>query len=58
MTNIYQALYDLIDTYIYGGSVVADTYQDLVCIILATCGCLFMVALPFVIIWRIVRVFL
>ena len=58
MTNIYQQFYDLLNTYFFGGSVVVNTYQDLVCIILSTIACLLLVALPFVIVWRVIRVFL
>ena len=55
MFNIYQSFYDLLNTYVYGGSVVVESYQDLVCIILATIGCIFLVSIPFVIVWRFIR---
>ena len=52
----YQGLYDLINTYIFGGTVVAGSYQDLVCILVATIGCLFFVAMPFMaVFWLVSR---
>lgn len=56
--NIYQTCYDLINTYIYGGGVVAETYADLVCIALATLACVVTFALPFIVAYRILRIFL
>ena len=58
MTNIYQQFYNLLNDYIFGSTVVAGTYEDLVCIIVSTIGCLVLVALPFIVVWRIIRVFL
>ena len=55
MVNIYQTFYDLLNSYIYGGSVVAESYQDLICIALATMGVIFLVSIPFVIVWRFIR---
>lgn len=56
-SNIYQALFDLINTYVYGGSVVAGSYQELVCIAVSTAATLFMIALPFLVVWRFIRLF-
>ena len=56
--NIYLTLYDLLNTYIYGGAVVSETYQDLVCITIATIGCLFVFAIPFLITWRVIKLFI
>ncbi len=58
MTNIYQQFYDLLNNYIFGSTVVPNTYEDLICIIISTVACLLLVALPFVIVWRVIRVFL
>lgn len=58
MENIYQTIYDIFNTYIYGGTVTSGTYQELVCIALATCACVLFAVLPFVVVWRIIRVFL
>lgn len=49
--SIYQNLFDLIHTYIYGGvTLTAD--MNLICTLIATMGCIFVVALPFCIVWK------
>lgn len=53
--NIYQILYDLLVTYVYGGSIVVGSYQELVAILFSTIGCLFVVALPFIIVYMVIR---
>jgi len=54
MVSIYQSLYDLINTYVYGGAVVAGSHMDLICVLLSTMGVVFLVALPFLIVWRFI----
>lgn len=44
--GIYTALYDIIATYIFG-TVATGTYQELVCILLATLGSVVAIATPF-----------
>ena len=52
--SIYQNLFDLIQTYIYGGApLTAD--MSLVCTLIATMGCLFVIALPFAVVLWFVR---
>ena len=58
MTNIYQGIYDLLNQYVFGNTIVEGSYQDLIVIFLSTCACVFLVVLPFVVVWRIMRVFL
>lgn len=53
--NIYQGLYELINQYIYGGTIVAESVADLVATLLSTAGCIFLVAIPFVLVWRICK---
>lgn len=51
--SIYQSLFDLIQTYIYGGaSLTAD--MNLVCTLISTIGCIFLVAMPFVIVYKVI----
>lgn len=52
--GIYQTIYDLIVTYIFG-SVTPGTYQDLVTIFLSSCAVLFVFSLPFIVVWRIIK---
>ena len=53
--NVYQTCYDLVNTYIYGGQIVEGSYMELVGIFIATCACLFVFALPFIIVWRFIK---
>lgn len=53
--NIYQTCFDLVNTYIYGSSVQVGTYEELVCIAVSTLACLFVFALPFVLVYKIIK---
>lgn len=53
--NVYQTLYDLVNQYIFNNTVVVNTYQELVCVLVATCGALFVMALPFMLVYKVVR---
>ena len=55
--NIYQALYDLLNQYIYGNSVVVGSHQDLVCVLLSTFGVIFVFSLPFILVYKIFKMF-
>lgn len=50
--SIYQSLFDLIHTHIYGG-VVLSADMNLVCTLIATLGVLFVVGIPFFVVYRI-----
>lgn len=54
--NLYQNLYDLLNTYVYSGMADTEPYIDLVCILCATLGTLFLIALPFLVVWRTIRI--
>lgn len=51
---IYQSCYELIEQYIYG-TVEVGSYQELVCIAFSTLACLFVMALPFILVYMIIR---
>lgn len=51
--NIYQSFYDLIHTYIFGG-VEMSSNMELVCILIATLGCLFLICIPFLLVWKLI----
>lgn len=53
--NIYQSLYDLLNTHVFGGSIVAGSYEELVTIFFAMTATLFMVALPFLVVFAILK---
>lgn len=51
--GIYQNLYALLEQYIYGGVMTADA--SLICTLMATMGSVFVVALPFAVVWKVIR---
>ncbi len=51
---MYQSFYNLIATHIFEGAVEVGSYADLVCTEAATFFSILLVALPFVVIWKIV----
>lgn len=55
--NIYQSLYDVINTYIYGGGLVAGSYEELVCVLMSTIGVIALVSIPFVIVKKVIDLF-
>lgn len=52
--NIYQNCLDLIHTYIYGGATLTAD-MSLVAVTLATCATVFTFALPFLLVWKIIK---
>lgn len=54
--SIYQNIYDLIVTYVYGGATLS-AHMELVTVTLATIGCVFVFALPFVLVWKVCKMF-
>ena len=51
--SIYESLFDLIQTYIYGGATLTSD-MNLVCTLISTIGCVFLVSLPFVIVYKVI----
>lgn len=54
--SVYQSCFDLIHTYIYGG-VTLTSDMSLICTLLSTIACVFVFAVPFIIVWRFVSMF-
>lgn len=54
---MYYELFALLHECIYGADVVLDQYQTLVLTNAATIGSLLMIAIPFLVVWRIIRIF-
>lgn len=52
--GIYQAIYDLIATYIYGGVALTPS-MILVNTTVSTIGCLFILAIPFIVTYFVIR---
>ena len=57
LTGAYYQLYDLLGTYLYGADVVLTGDQTLTLTILCTIGALFVIAIPFLVVWRCIRLF-
>lgn len=51
--GIYQTLYELLTQYVYGGNALNGD-QTLTLTVLSTIGCLFVVAVPFLLVWRVI----
>lgn len=56
--NIYQSIYDLINQYIFGNSIVANSVQDLATTLIALTACIFTFSIPFLIVWKIIKTIL
>ncbi len=54
---IYFSLYALFQKFIYGADAVLTEHMELTLTILATAGSLFVVAIPFLLVWRVLRLF-
>lgn len=58
LTNAYQSLYNLISTAVFGGDPSIATYGEFMCEFVTVIACSFLIALPFIVLWRIIRRFL
>lgn len=54
MTNIYLDIYNLISNHIFGGVVNVGSNQELITILLSSFACIFLFALPFLVVWKII----
>lgn len=52
--SIYQRLFELIHEYVYG-NVELTNDMNLVCTLLSTAGSIFLVALPFILVWNVIK---
>lgn len=52
--SIYQSIFDLLHTHIYGG-VTLTSDMNLVCTLVSTIACVFMVSLPFLIVYKVIN---
>lgn len=56
INGIYQSLYDLIVQYVYGGAVVAYSYEELCAVFFSTVGSFVVMAIPFIVVFFIIKV--
>lgn len=54
--NIFQSLYDTLNTYVFGNSIVANSVQDLATTLISLIGTIFLVSIPFLVVWKIIKV--
>lgn len=54
---IYPQIYLLLQTYIYGADAVLTGDQTLTLTLMATAVCVFLVSLPFVLVWQVLKLF-
>lgn len=52
--SIYNALYALLQDFVFGGEIISGSIPDLVATLLSTCGVIFLVSIPFLIVWRLI----
>lgn len=52
--NIYNDIYQIIQQYIFGGAELTAN-MDLVAITLSTIGCVFVFAIPFLVVWKVIN---
>lgn len=55
--SIYQSIYNLLEQYIFG-TVTAGTTQALVTELMATGACIFVTALPFIVVLKVISLIL
>lgn len=55
---MYYQLYALLGEYLYGADAVLTGDQTLTLTLISTIGALFVIALPFLVVWRCIKVFL
>lgn len=51
---IYQTIYDLLMTSLFSGATAIE-WVSLVCTILSTCATIFVFAIPFIIVWKLIK---
>ena len=58
MQGAYYHLYDLLSGFLYGPDAVLTGDQTLTLTMISTIGALFVIAMPFVVVWRCIKLFL
>lgn len=53
--NIYQTIYDLLNQYVFANGLVVGSVQELAVVLASLVGTLFLVALPFLIVWKVLK---
>lgn len=54
MNGIYNEIYNLISNLLFAGSL--DPYEDLICILVSSFAVLFCVSLPFIVVFKVIKI--
>lgn len=54
---MYYELWNMISDFVYGADAVLTSDQTLTLTIICTIGALFVVSIPFVVVWRVIKLF-
>lgn len=54
--SVYNTIYDLVEKYIFGEDIVTGSHQDLTATILSSIICILVFALPFLVVWKVIKV--
>ena len=55
MTGLYKQLYDLLVNVLFGADVETFVWADFICQAISAIGCVLLISIPFIIIWRVIR---
>lgn len=55
MTGLYEQFYTLVRELIFGASVEEFVWAEFISQAIAACGCVLLIAIPFIVVWRIIR---
>lgn len=55
--SIYQSIYNIINQYIFNNAIITNSIQDLAVTLVSLTACLFLIAVPFILVWRLIKLF-
>lgn len=55
MEGLYKQFYDLLVSVLFGADVNAYAWADFICQMLSAVACVVLIAIPFIIVWRVIR---
>lgn len=53
--TIFNDLYQLVNQYFFGGATELSSNADLICNLIASFGSIFLIALPFIVVWKVIK---
>lgn len=58
MNGMYEQLYELVKGVLFGTSAESYVWAEFISQAISACGCVLLIAIPFIIVWRIIRTLL